>query len=197
MKLNLLILALCSSIPLFAQKGSPKDYFTTEISKVKADFNKDGLPDYAIVQQNQKGKQAPYRLQIFFGQADGSNKLVLSSTKAIEAQYAEGKEDSGKGFLGLSVKNNVLSIDNELTRGHFEHKFRFQNSNFELIGFTEVSSDGHGQMETTDFNLSTGIRNELVENYETDKTISKTQKKVMIRPLPKLQDFRPFATELY
>ena len=84
-----------------------------------------------------------------------------------------------------------------MTRGHFTHKYRFQNGNFELIGFSQVYSDGHGIMTTIDYNLSTGIRIEKTERYDTDKVLSNTKKKILIRPLPKLQDITPMENELY
>ena len=85
----------------------------------------------------------------------------------------------------------------ELLRGHYKHKFRFQNGNFELIGFSEVSSDGHGVMQTTDYNLSTGIRVEKSERYDSDKILSNKKKKILIRPLPRLQDVAPMDNDLY
>ena len=45
-------------------------------------------------------------------------------------------------------------------------------------------------MTTIDFNLSTGIRIEKLERYDTDKLLSYKKKKVLIRPLPKLQDIK-------
>ncbi|MGF2414650.1 MAG: hypothetical protein ACQUYJ_20100, partial [Ferruginibacter sp.] len=86
---------------------------------------------------------------------------------------------------------------NQLLRGNFEHQFRFQNGNFELIGFSKVSSDGQGTITSIDFNLSTGLRIETRERYDTDKVLSRSKKKVVIRPLPKLQEFTPLENEWY
>ena len=135
----------------------------------------------------------------FFKEPNGLYKLVVTSTKIIEPQYPDGRDGyrTGNGFSGVSIENGVLSVNFELLRGHFEHKFRFQNGNFELIGFSEVYSDGRGIMMTTDFNLSTGIRIEKSERYDTVKVLSNTKKKIRIRPLPKLQDITPMENELY
>ncbi len=96
----------------------------------------------------------------------------------------------------MTINKGVLSVNFELLRGHFEHKFRYQNGNFELIGFSSVNSDGQGVMTTTDFNLSTGIRIEKSERYDTDKVLSNRRKKILIRPLPKLQDITRMENEL-
>ena len=66
-----------------------------------------------------------------------------------------------------------------------------------MIGFYKIYADGFSEDQTIDFNLLTGIRIEKTENYQTDEVIRKTKKKILIRPLPKLQDVIPFENELY
>jgi hypothetical protein len=179
-----------------AQRGN----FVVPVKKAKGDLNKDNLADLVVVTQDTINEKAPYRLEIFFAQPNGDLKLVVSTIKAIEPQYPEGKNGyyNGNSFYEVSIKKGILIISNELTRGNFEHKFRYQNNNFELIGFWETYSDGQGTMGTADFNLSTGIRVSTTESYgDSDEKPTKTQKKILIRPLPKLQDFTPFANEFY
>ncbi|XZF16095.1 hypothetical protein ACTHGU_08145 [Chitinophagaceae bacterium MMS25-I14] len=190
---------LLASIKLSAQGILHKDNFTHIASKATGDLNKDNIPDMAVVTQDTTDDKEPYRLQVFFGEPGGRFKLVIATTQAIAPRYPEGKGGyaTGNDFYELTIEKGVLSISNELLRGHFEHKFRYQNGNFELIGYSEVSSDGNGVMETIDFNLSTGIRLNKRERYDTDKVLSNTKKKIMIRPLPKLQDFKPYDSEYY
>lgn len=191
----LFLLAFLFSAMLYAQNN-----FTKEITKVKGDINKDGLIDYAQVLQDTVSETAPYRLEIYFAETNGIFKKIVSTTKAIDAQYPEGRNGfyNGNSFYEITITKGILSIHNELIRGNFEHKFRYQNGNFELIGFSEVYSDGQGTMGMIDFNLSTGIRVKTTEPYgEDDFPKTKSQKKIMIRPLPKLQDFAPFKTEYY
>ena len=177
-----------------------KDYnFTHKIMEISGDLNKDSLPDKVIVTQDTLNENAPYKLQIFFKEPNGQSKLIVTSIKIIEPQYPQGRDGyrTGNGFSDVTIKNGILSLNFELLRGHYEHKFRFQNGNFELIGFSEVSSDGHGVMQTTDFNLSTGIRVEKSERYDSDKILSNKKKKILIRPLPRLQDVAPMDNDLY
>ncbi|RZL47701.1 MAG: hypothetical protein EOP00_11225 [Pedobacter sp.] len=172
--------------------------FTHMVMQVKGDLNKDGLADLAIVKQDTLADTSPYRLQVFFAKPNGEYKLIVSSTKIIDAEYPSGKgyARSDAGFDKIAIKNNVLTIINQLTRGSFSHKFRYQNGNFELIGFTQTYSDGQGTLTYEDFNLSTGIRIYKAERYDTGDVITNKKTKKLIRPLPKLQDFVPFENEL-
>jgi len=167
--------------------------------EVEGDLNKDSLIDKVVITQDTLNENAPYRLQVFFKERNGNSKLIVSSTKIIEPQYPDGRDAyrTGNGFSNVTIKNGVLSVNFQLLRGYYEHKFRFQNKNFELIGFSMVYSDGNSEMTTTDFNLSTGTRIETTERYDTGKVLSKTKKKILIRPLPKLQDVVPMEKELY
>lgn len=194
-KLCTIFLIGFSSI-LFAQKNN----FNKEFAKVKGDLNKDGLIDYVQVFQDTINETAPYRLEIYMAQTNGNYKQIISSAKAIAPAFPNGKEGyrTGTAFYEITIIKGILTIRNELLRGNFEHKFRFQNGNFELIGFSEVYSDGQGTLETIDFNLSTGIRIKQTEPYgKDDFPVTNTKKKIIIKPLPKLQDFAPFTTQYY
>jgi hypothetical protein len=167
--------------------------------EVAGDLNKDGLADKVVVTQDTLNENAPYRLQVFFKEAAGEWKLKATSVKIIEPQYPNGRDGyrTGTGFSDVTIKAGVLSINIELLRGHFEHEFKFQNGRFELIHFSFVSSDGRGVIETIDFNLTTGIRVELLERYDTDKVISNKKTKIIIKPLPTLQNVVPMEQDLY
>ncbi|MFC3563251.1 hypothetical protein [Pedobacter jamesrossensis] len=116
----------------------------------------------------------------------------------IGAEYPNGKNGlrSEASFDTITIKNKVIAIRIQLTRGMFIHKFRYQNGNFELIGFTSVNSDGLGTMSEDDFNLSTGIKYVKAEHYATEKVLFNRKEKKLIRPLPKLQEFVPFEKDL-
>ena len=199
MKMIILLALNFFTLSTSAQTENTKYNFNYIITEVTGDLNKDNLPDKVIVTQDTLDEFAPYRIQIFFKESNGDFKLIATSTKLIEPQFPNGRDGyrTGTGFSDVTISKGVLSVNIELLRGHFEHKFRFQNGNFELIGFSEVYSNGLGTIETVDFNLSTGSRIEITENYETDKIISRKKKKILIRPLPRLQDVVPFENELY
>ena len=197
MRQFILILLTLFQINSFAQTKTEKYKFDHKIIEVTGDLNKDNIPDKAIVTQDTLNENAPYRLQIFFKETNGNFKLIATTIKAIAPEYPNGRDGYREvGFSDITIKKGVLSVNIELTRGHFTHKYRFQNGNFELIGFSQVYSDGHGIMTTIDYNLSTGIRIEKSERYDTDKVLTNTKKKILIRPLPKLKDLTPMENEL-
>lgn len=189
----LVVLFVLLSLSSSAQKK--RDRFSHQIARVKGDLNKDSLPDLVVVKQDTVSDSRPYRLQIFFAQADGTNKLIVSTEKAIPPQFSG--SGTGNAFDKITVEKNVLTIENELLRGWFRHIFRYQNGNFELIGFSRLESDGHGKIHEIDFNLSTGVRFYKISSYENDKVLSNEKQKKLIRPLPKLQDFIPFEKDDY
>lgn len=201
MKKLILLPLLLICVNTFSETKSKKDTFTLLVTKVLGDLNKDNLEDKVVVTQDTINENAPYKLQIFFAQPNGQFKLIATSTKIIAPQYPDGRDGyrTGDGFLDVTIIKGIVSVNFGLLRGHFEHKFRFQNGNFELIGFSSVSSDGQGKMYTTDFNLSTGIRIEKIDNYgeDDDGVSSNIKKKILLRPLPKIQDVEPYENELY
>ena len=201
MKILILSIVLLICFGTIAQTKNKKDPYTFLVTKVLGDLNKDNLEDKVIVSQDTIHQNAPYKLQIFFAQPDGKFKLIATSNKIIAPQYPNGRDGyrTGDGFIDITINKGIVSVNFGLLRGHFEHKFRFQNGNFELIGFSYISSDGHGTIYSTDFNLSTGIRIEKTESYgeEDVKPATNTKKKILIRPLPKIQDVEPFENELY
>ncbi|NOT91180.1 hypothetical protein [Ferruginibacter sp.] len=199
MKSTIYLLFIFLFNTVYGQNSLLKDSFNYEVKKVTGDLNKDKINDIVIVTQDTINDKSPYKLQIYFGQPNGELKLIITTVKAIEQQFPDGKEGykTGNGFDGIAIKKGKFSISNQLLRGNFEHQFRFQNGNFELIGFSKVSSDGQGTITSIDFNLSTGLRIETRERYDTDKVLSRSKKKVVIRPLPKLQEFTPLENEWY
>ena len=152
MKKLILVILLLICADAFSQTKNKKDTFTFLVTKVIGDLNKDNLDDKVIVIQDTINQKSPYKLQIFFAQPNAEFKLIATSTKIIAPQYPDGREGykTGNGFSDITIEKGVLSINFELLRRHFEHKFRFQNGNFELIGFSEVNSGGRGTMTTID-----------------------------------------------
>lgn len=166
------------------------------VKSVNGDLNKDNLPDLVKVSQDTAADAAPYRLQIFFAKPGDQYELVLSSDSAIVPDFPEGRDGwrTGTKFYDVEITNGVLIITTELLRGSYKHKFRYQKSKFELIGFTEVSSDGQGKMYHIDFNLSTGQRTTTIERYDTDDAKPVIKKEhLQLTTLPDLRTFTPYA----
>lgn len=197
MKVTLLIFLFSIPILGYAQNENTAN-FKSLVTTVYGDLNKDGLIDLAVVTQDTISDNAPYLLEVFFKQANGDLKLIVSSTKAIEPQFPSGRENHfwGVAFDKLRIQKGVLWIEIGFTRGHMEHKFRYQNDRFELIGYTYIDVNA-GQIEQIDYNLSTGRRIEKEGTIsEDDYTVVKDEV-IKLTPLPKLEDFEPFVHELY
>lgn len=174
------------------------DSFNDVISRVEGDLNKDGIIDLAIVKQDTLHEKAPYKLEVFFGQENGDLKLIVSTTKAIQPQFPNGREHHmwGNGFGGLSIHNGVLWIETGFIRGHMEHKFRYQNNSFELIGYSYVNAD-FGTIKIVDYNLSTGKRIEKEGEISSDEYTITVDKIIKLNPLPKLDEFEQYANDLF
>lgn len=197
-KLLCMTTLLVFSATIYAQEEIAHDNFKDRISKAEGDLNKDSLTDMAIVLKSTSGNIERYRLQVFFLKPDGKYKLAITTDKAIEPKSLE--LDNGEAFTGLAIKKGVLIINNDLLKGHYEHKFRFQNGEFELIGYSITSFDNPDTGSVTDFNLSTGVRLKKITNYDTEKdesTTKNTKENIKIKPLPTLRDFRSNISNLY
>jgi len=161
------------------------------VYKIYGDLNKDNLPDMVVVRENTKDKRRPNLLEIYFQTKNGIYKNVLTSTKAVMERFPYGDARTETVLEELTIKNGVLIFRNQLIRGSLTHKFRYQNGEFELIGFSSYSA-GAGYLDYTDYNLSTGEKIERQTEYETDKVLKLSKTKNKMSVLPKLKDFSPF-----
>jgi hypothetical protein len=166
------------------------DYYKTIVYKIYGDLNKDNLDDMVVVKENNTDKHNPYLLEIFFQNKSGSFQNVFSSTKAVMEKFPYGDERTEVILEGLQIKNGVLIFRNQLLKGNFTHKFRYQNGEFELIGYT-FNNASAGYMEHMDYNLSTGDKTEKHTAYETDKILKLAKTKNKLSVLPNLKDFSP------
>lgn len=197
--MRILFFLLLAPFTTFCQNDQVELSFNNLVSLVYGDMNNDGVMDVAMVSQDTINEFAPYRLEIFFTQKNGDKKLIISTDKAIQPQFPNGRNQYtlGNGFGELSIHNGVLWIESSLTRGHFEHKFRYQNNTFELIGYSYVNSDGLGKMYLVDYNLTTGKRIETLNYYSTDKPEEQVEKIIKLNPLPNLLNFEQYSNALY
>lgn len=182
-----------------SQKKNVKENFNFKITEVKGDFNNDKVDDKVLVTQDTINEKAPFKLEIFFANSNGDYKTIATSTKIIAPQYPNGRGGflTGNSLENITIKKNILIVNYGLLRGHLAHKFRFQNGNFELIGYSAGYLDDPKIIKMIDFNLSTGIRIEKTGEVGSDKIVNQSTTKVIIRPLPKIQDVEPFENDLY
>lgn len=176
-----------------------KDNFF-EKQTIFADVNFDNIKDVIQVYQDTINPKAIYRLQISLAEIDSIGKSeVISTEKAIKSDFpdAESIEDryfSGEMFDKIDVKDGIISLRVELQRGYYIHKYRYQNNNFELIGFTKVNGSPD-YLEMIEFNLVTGELITTTEEGDSKPIVKKEIKKII--PLPRLGEFTPLENEIY
>jgi len=189
---------------LFAQ--SSKNNYTYLVREENGDLNHDGKMDKITVKMDTVDESRPLRLQIFLSKPNGKLMLAVSSDKIIEPQYPA--ENHGK-FNGYQIPNffiekGILKMWSEIKGGNITYHFKYNNSHFELIYVNKLIYDGtKGYIDEntifteTKFDLITGIRTESDEKLGSAEAQMVRKKRVLIRPLPKIEDFNFSDKDLY
>lgn len=196
------------SVPLnlLAQNSNPKEHYTYQVREEHGDLNNDGKMDRITVKMDTVDKTRPLRLDIFLSQPNGKLALAVSSTKIIEPQYPVENQGKFNGYQipDFSIEKGILKMRSEIEGGNITYDFKYNNGNFELIyvdKLTNNTTKGYIDEKTvfteTKFDLVTGIRTETDEISGSAKALSVRKKRVLIRPLPKIQDFKFSDKKLY
>ncbi|SMO78062.1 hypothetical protein SAMN06265171_106311 [Chryseobacterium rhizoplanae] len=191
---------------LSAQNSSVKEHYTYQVREEHGDLNGDGKMDRIIVEMDTLDETRPLRLQIFLSQPNGKLALAVSSTKIIEPQYPVGNQGKFNGYQipDFFIEKGILKMWSEIKGGNITYDFKYNNGSFELIYVNKLTNNatkGYIDEKTifteTKFDLVTGIRTEIDEISGSDKALKVRKKRVLIRPLPKIQDFKFSDKELY
>lgn len=191
---------------LSAQNIKKKDNYTYEVREEKGDLNNDGKMDKILVKMDTVGETRPLILQIFLSQPNGKLTLAVSSTKIIEPQYPVEKHGKHSEFQipDFFIEKGILTMWSEIKGGNITYDFKYRNGNFELINVKKITHntskgyiDEYTVFTETEFNLITGLRTETDDRLDSKKILNKRKKIVLIRPLPKIQDFKFSDKRLY
>lgn len=196
------------SIPmsLLAQSNKSIDNYSYQVREENGDLNNDGKMDKIIVKMDTVDETRPLRLQIFLSQPNGKLTLAVSSTKIIEPQYpVENKgEFNGYQIPSFFIEKGILKMWSEIKSGNITYDFKYQNGNFELIYVNKLTNNatkGYTDENTifteAKFDLVTGVRTETDEVSGLAKALEVRKKRILVRPLPKIQDFKFSDKELY
>nr|WP_121269839.1 hypothetical protein [Pedobacter schmidteae] len=184
---------------LFAQNIKKEDNYTYVIREEEGDLNHDGKMDKILVKMDTVSETRPLILQIFLSQPNGKLILAVASTKIIEPQYPVENHGKPSEFQipYFFIEKGILTMRSEIKSGNISYDFKYRNGNFELINvkkLTNNSTKGYVDEYTifteTNFNLITGLRTEIDDKLGSGKILSERKKIVLIRPLPKVQDFK-------
>lgn len=185
---------------LSAQTIKNKDNYNYQVREEEGDLNNDGKMDKVLVKMDTINETRPLKLQIFLSQPNGKKlTLAVSSTKLIEPQYPVEKNGEFNGFQipSFFIEKGILTMWTESKGGNTTYDFKYRKGNFELIHVKKLTNNatkGYIDESTifteTHFNLISGLRIETDEQSGSKKALSKRQKTVLIRPLPKIQDLK-------
>lgn len=193
-----------------AQDKEPSDFIPkgyAEFEKYFGDLNKDGLDDCVLIIK--KTDTANIVTNRFDKKVDRNRRgivVLFKKEKGYELAdknyscFSSENEDGGVYFppeLWIKIENEKLYIHYGHGRyGYWEYTFRYQNSNFELIGYDSSSNNGPETNTETSINFLTKkklIKEHSNENVEDgDETLKETWSKIKIENLIKLSEIKDF-----
>lgn len=196
----LLFVFISTHINVFGQTIITKDNFNYLVRQEQGDLNRDGKNDFVTVHMDTIDKISPLRLQIFLSQPKGKPTIEVSSTQIIEPQYPAEKNGEYNGYQipDFRIEKGALLMWSEIKGGNITYEFKYEKGNFELVNIEKLTYnatkgyiDENTVFTETKFNLITGVRIET-DSTNSEKTLknNKRIKTVLIRPLPKIQDFK-------
>lgn len=163
-----------------AQNEQPSDFIPkgyTEFEKYTGDLNKDGFEDCVLVIK--KKDSANVVMNRFDKKVDRNRRgiiVLFKKEKGYELAdknldcFSSENEDGGVYFppeLWIEIKNKKLYVHYGHGRyGYWEYTFRFQNSNFELIGYDQSYHRGPYIVQQISINFSTKKKLERKNTYQ-------------------------------
>lgn len=201
-------------IPVVELKQDPLDYIPKGMvlfDKVNGDLNKDGIPDLVLmIKGTDKSNfvQDEYR-----GELDRNRRGILVLLKHKEGYelvsenpdcFSSENEEGGVYFppeLTLDIRKGKLYVEYRHGRyGYWTYTFRYQNGDFELIGYDSTSSHGPVINREKSINFSTKRMQERVNTNETaesgEEVFKETWKDIKLDKMIKLSGIKDFD-ELY
>ncbi|NGZ77676.1 hypothetical protein [Saccharibacillus alkalitolerans] len=133
------------------------------IARAEGDLNKDGIPDLALViqQDGEEGEAMPRRLLLAFGEKGGGYRLSAIADHVVLSADEGGVW--GDPFHGVTVEQGAVVIRHEggsNDRWYNTYRFRYQGGDWKLIGATVGSYFTGAQTaesaDEDDCNLATG-----------------------------------------
>lgn len=182
----------------YSQGLAENGQFDVELRFAEGDLNSDGLTDMVIVKIDTTDATRPLKLEVFFRKPDSSFQLMVSTSQLMEAQYPAklNGEHSGHQVPDFRIENGHLLMESYVN-GMSLHTFLFRNGQFELIAFSQVEWDGDQTTTNTYFNLETGTYTKELQYLGSDEVVLSEKKEIIVKPLPTLQNFIAFQTDIY
>lgn len=209
-KLFLLLFFLLTFLGCRAQDNHPTDFIPkgyTEFKKYFGYLNNDGLKDCVLIIK--KTDSANIVTNRFGKKVDRNRRgiiVLFKNEKGYELAdnnyncFSSENEDGGIYFppeLWIKIENKKLYIQYGYGRyGFWEYIFRYQDSNFELIGYDSSSNRGPVTMTETSINFLTKkklVKENTNKNAEDgDEVFKETWNIIEINNLMKLSEIKDF-----
>nr|WP_042296780.1 hypothetical protein [Nonlabens ulvanivorans] len=213
---KLSVLCLLMVLACQAQHRAPSDFIPENFKKfetIYGDLNKDGLEDcvliikkvdttQTVVNQYDKKVDRNRRGIIVLFKNENGYQLADQNLDCFSSE----NEDGGVYFppdLWIYIKDNKLHVHYGHGRyGYWDYTFRFQNSNFELIGYDSSSNRGPVTLRETSINFLTKkklVKVNTNENSEGgDESFEETWSDIEIDHLIQLSQIKDFdALEMF
>ena len=193
-----------------AQNTKPSDFLPEEYSlfeEYKGDLNNDGLEDFVLIVKDTKkeniiinrfGEEVDRNRRgiIVLFNRENKYELVVENLNCFSSE----NEDGGVYFapeLWINIENNNLKIHYGHGRyGYWEYIFRYDRSDFSLIGYESSENRGPVVIYKTSINFLTQkkliSKNTNQDSENEDEVFNETWHKINIDNLIKVSDIKDF-----
>ena len=149
------------------------------------DLDKDGIPEKAIVYNTTDSTEDGFTREIFILKKKGDQWITWKRSLNAVLKSQEGGM-MGDPFQGIEIRNGLLIISlsgGSSWKWSHEDKYRFQNNEFELIGYSSLAGKPCEYWTTIDFNLSTGkmIYKKEYEDCDKGQEIYKKEEEIFYK----------------
>ena len=208
----LIILLLTWTTTVFGQveeKQQPSDFLPkgyVVFEKINGDLNKDGALDCVLIikgtnkdsfvvnQFDEKVDRNRRGIIILFNKND-HYELAIKNDECFSSE----NEDGGVYFppeLSIKIsKGNLYALYSHGRYGYWQYTFRYQNSDFELIGYDEGNGSAVVDSETS-INFLTKKKQKKVNTNENaeggDEVFTETWENIKVNRLIKLSEIKDF-----
>ncbi|OIQ37566.1 MAG: hypothetical protein BM555_00480 [Crocinitomix sp. MedPE-SWsnd] len=173
------------------------------LSWADGDLDKDGVSEKVVVySRDLEWESSAPRDLVIYKQTDGEWEEWVNTDNTIGRADEGGM--MGDPFGGIAIKNGILEINHSggsSWKWGNTHKYRFQDGDFYLIGYTGVYGKPCLYWEDRDYNLSTGdctftFEAEECEEYAAEEDYGPKREESFnhkMKNLPTLIDMREYS----
>ncbi|QEC69596.1 hypothetical protein FRZ67_20665 [Panacibacter ginsenosidivorans] len=143
----------------FGQENSiPKQY--RPVKEIYGDLNKDSVDEKIVVYNvnDTEDEVEGVDREIIIFKKENRNWVIWHRSKTAIGNSKDGGM-MGDPFEGIEIKNGILLVyesGGSSWKWSFIDKYRFQNNNFELIGYVSSAGKVCEYWQDVDYNISTG-----------------------------------------